>query len=81
MTILMEMSHHDFFEIFKIENIVRPQSITFFPLLICLYCIDMHVVRKREKCTPLGSYISKPRIVNVGAEIDSIGMLFKEPLH
>ena len=69
MTISMKMSHHGFFEIFRIK--IRAQASTFFPLRIFLYYIDIHMVHEREKCTPLRSYIS--RAVNVGAELNVYG--------
>ena len=69
MTILMEMSHHGFFEIFRIK--IRAQASTFFSLRIFLYYIDIHMVHEREKCTPLRSYIS--RAVNVEAELNVYG--------
>ena len=69
MTISMEVSHHGFFEIFRIKK--RAQASTFFSLRIFLYYIDIHMVHEREKCTPLRSYIS--RAVNVGAELNVYG--------
>ena len=60
----MEMSHHGFFEVFRIK--IRAQANTFFSLRV--YYIDKHMVHEREKCTPLRSYVSKA--VNVGAELN-----------
>ena len=60
----MEMSNHEFFEIFRIK--IRAQASTFFSLRFFLYHFKIHIVHDNEKCTPLLSYI--PRAVNVGAE-------------
>ena len=66
----MEMSHHGFFEIFRIK--IRAQASTFLSSRIFLY-IDIHMVHEREKCTPLRSYIS--RTVNEGEELIVYGNL------
>ena len=69
MTISMEMSHHGFFEIYRIK--IRAQASTFFFLRIFLYYIDIHKVHEKEKCIPLRSNI--PMVVNVRAELNVYG--------
>ena len=54
------------FEFFRIK--IRVQPGTFFSLRICLYCIDMHMQHKTEKCIPFRSYNS--RAVNELAELN-----------
>ena len=51
---------------------IRAKPSTFYSLRISIYYIDMHMVHKREKCTPLCYYIS--RFVNVGAELNVYGI-------
>ena len=69
MTISMEMTHHDFFEIFRIK--IRAQASTFYSFRFIHYYINIHIVHEREKCIPLRSYISMA--VNVVAELNVYG--------
>ena len=74
--ISMEVSHHGFFEIFRIK--IRAQASAVFSLRIFLYYIDIHMVHEREKGTPLRSY--KSRAVNIGAELYVYGNVMRGPL-
>ena len=66
MTISMLMSSHRYFFIF-LELKYEHKRVLFFLRRFLTY-IDIHVVHKREECTPLRSYICKA--VNIVAQLN-----------